>query len=121
MMNYGSSILNCGCCRLERAAIDARGREADRERAQRNTKLERDLSSYRERPRVSSALELNHITVLDPEAPLPHDAWLQPADRLAPMPEEQRMRMWCVTMIASSIQCRKFYTVIHFLGTFRGD
>jgi hypothetical protein len=52
---------------LERAAIDARSREADRERAQQNADLERDISSYREHQRVSSSLlELDHITVLDP-------------------------------------------------------
>jgi hypothetical protein len=57
---------------LERAAIDARGREADRERAQQNADLERDLSSYREHQRVSpSLLELDHITVLDPEPLFP--------------------------------------------------
>jgi hypothetical protein len=58
---------------LQRAAIDARSREADHERAQRNADLERDLSSYPERRRVypSSVLELDHITVLDPEPLFP--------------------------------------------------
>jgi hypothetical protein len=82
---------------LERAAIDARSREADRERAQRNADLVRDLSSYPERPGVSPGLELDHIPVLDPEPLFPsmRPPWLQPADRLAPMSEEQRARMWC--------------------------
>jgi hypothetical protein len=82
---------------LERAAINARIREADRERAQRNADLERDLSSYPNSVYPSSVFELDHITVLDPEPLFPtmRPPWLQPADRLAPMPEEQRMRMWC--------------------------
>jgi hypothetical protein len=44
-----------------------------------------------------SPLELGHIAVLDPEPLFPtmRPPWLQPADRLAPMPEEQRARMWC--------------------------
>jgi hypothetical protein len=94
MLSLKSEVLS-----LESAAINARIREADRERAQQNADLERDLSSYRERHRVSPSPvpELDHITVLDPEPLFPtmRPPWLQPADRLAPMPEEQRMRMWC--------------------------
>jgi hypothetical protein len=83
----------------EQAAINARLHETTRERAQRNVELERDLSSYPERPRVSPGLELDHITVLDSEPLFPtmRPPWLQPADRLAPMPEKQRMRMWCAS------------------------
>jgi hypothetical protein len=32
---------------------------------------------------------------LQPLFPAMRPPWLQPADRLAPMPEEQRTRMWC--------------------------
>jgi len=83
----------------EQAAINARLHGATRERAQQNADLERDLSSYARRHPVapSSVLELDHITVLDPQPLFPsmRPPWLQPADRLAPMPEEQRARMWC--------------------------
>jgi hypothetical protein len=46
-------------------------------------------------------LELDHITVLDPEPLFPtmRPPWLQPADRLGPMPEEQRARMWCSALM----------------------
>jgi hypothetical protein len=74
----------------EQAAINARLHETTRDPTQ----------SERGRYRVSpSPLELDHITVLDPEPLFPtmRPPWLQPADRLAPMPEEQRMRMWCAS------------------------
>jgi hypothetical protein len=68
MLSLRSQMLS-----LEREAINARSREADRERAQQNADLERDLSSYRERHSVSPSpvFELDHITVLDPEPLFP--------------------------------------------------
>lgn len=62
--------------------------------------VERDIAQgYSGRYKAASpVLELDHLTVLDPE-PLfttMRQPWLQPADRFAPMPEEQRARMWCV-------------------------
>jgi hypothetical protein len=96
MLSFKSQMLS-----QEQAAINARLHETTRERAQQNAVLERDLSSYAGRHSVapSSVLELDHITVLDPEPLFPtmRPPWLQPADRLAPMPEEQRARMWCAS------------------------
>ena len=94
MLSLKSQVLS-----LERAAMNARIREADRERAQQRADLERDLTQSYQRVAPSSVIELDHITVLDPEPLFPtmRPRWLQPADRLAPMPEEQRARMWCAS------------------------
>ena len=72
---------------LSQATVGDRGREPD------------TSQSYSGRYKAASpVLELDHITVLAPEPLVPsmRPPWLQPADRLAPMPEEQRARMWCV-------------------------
>jgi hypothetical protein len=84
----------------QRSAIEDESQAATRDREQRYRDIERDISqSYSGRYKAASpVLELDHITVLDPEPLFPtmRPPWLQPADRLAPMPEEQRARMWCV-------------------------
>jgi hypothetical protein len=72
MLSLKSQMLS-----LEQVAINARLHEATRERAQQNSDLEREIrESYAGRHPVapSSVLELDHITVLDPPAALPHDA-----------------------------------------------
>jgi hypothetical protein len=83
----------------ERAAIDSRLHEPTREREQFYKDVERDIAQGSSgRYSSSPVLELDHITVLDPEPLFPtmRPPWLQPADRLAPIPEE-RMRMWCAS------------------------
>ena len=96
MLSLKSQMLD-----LRRGAIEAESREATREREQLYKDVERDIAqSYSGRYKAASpGLELDHITVLDPEPLFPtmRPPWLQPADRLAPMPEEQRARMWCAT------------------------
>jgi hypothetical protein len=81
---------------LQLIDLEARSREADRERAQRNADLDRDLFSYRERHCVSPVLELVHMTVLDPE-PLfstMRPSWLQPGGPVDPYAGEQRASVW---------------------------
>jgi hypothetical protein len=81
----------------EEAAINAR---LHRERAQRRADLERDIAQgYSGRYSASPVLESDPLSIPDPEPLFPtmRPPWLQPADRLAPMPEEQRMRMWCAS------------------------
>jgi hypothetical protein len=72
----------------ELAAIDARLHEAKSEREQQHKDIERDIAKVYRGVMPSSVLELDHITVLDPEPLFPRmrPPWLQPADRLAPMP-----------------------------------
>jgi hypothetical protein len=84
----------------EQAAINSRLHETTRERDQFYKDVERDIAQgYSGRYSSPPVLELDHITVLDPEPLFPtmRPPWLQPADRLAPMPEEQRARMWCAS------------------------
>jgi hypothetical protein len=85
---------------LERAAVNARIREADRERTQQNADLEREIrGSYAgASPQWRRHLWSNgshHRARSRAALPTMRPSWLQPADRLAPMPEEQRARMSC--------------------------
>jgi len=106
-MSYGCSTLNWKCRRSNPRCFRSNGRRS-RPRAGRlqgsesscTRTVERDIAQgYSGRYKAASpVLELDHLTVLDPE-PLfttMRQPWLQPADRFAPMPEEQRARMWCV-------------------------
>jgi len=106
-MSYGCSTLNWKCRRSNPRCFRSSGRRS-RPRAGRlqgsesscTRTVERDIAQgYSGRYKAASpVLELDHLTVLDPE-PLfttMRQPWLQPADRFAPMPEEQRARMWCV-------------------------
>jgi hypothetical protein len=85
---------------LERAAVNARIREADRERAQQNVDLEREIrGSYAGRHPNGAVIRgrMDHIIVLDPEPLFPRCARRGCSRRTdwPPMPEEQRARMWC--------------------------
>ena len=106
-MSYGCSTLNWKCRRSNPRCFRSNGRRS-RPRAGRlqgsesscTRTVERDIAQgYSGRYKAASpVLELDHLTVLDPE-PLfttMRQPWLQPADRFAPRPEEQRARMWCV-------------------------
>jgi hypothetical protein len=88
----------------ERAAIGARLHEATREREQFYKDAGRDI----ELQAVSPVLELDHITVLDPEPLFPtmRPPWLQPADRWPRCPRNSGRGCGVrPLMIAGSIHC----------------
>jgi hypothetical protein len=68
----------------QRSAIDAESREATRARAQRNMEVERDMPGATVHHPCSN-WTTSPCSTLSRSSPL-----------CAPMPEEQRARMWCV-------------------------